>query len=255
MKFSQIDLTGKTAIVTGGSKGIGYGMAMALATLGANVVIVSRNLQEGQAAAKTAAAKGVKAHAISCDVTNSASVTNMVQEAAKVMGQVDILVNNAGMNIRKPLIEVEDSDWDTVINTNLKGVFLVGREVAKLMIKQGKGGKIVNVGSVATAIGIPNLTAYCATKGGIGQITKVWALELVGHNIQVNAVGPAYIRTPMTEGWLSDKARLDWIVGMTPMGRLGEMEEVAGPVAFLCSDWASYITGITLYIDGGWTAR
>ncbi len=255
MDFSHINLKGKTAIVTGGSKGIGYGMALGLATVGANVVIVSRNIEEGRAAAKDCEAKGVKAHAISCDVTNSAAVASMVAEAAKTFGQIDILINNAGMNIRKPLVDVLDSDWDTVINTNLKGVFLVGREVTKQMIAQGKGGKIVNVASVGGAIGIPNLTSYCATKGGVVQMTKVWALELVEHKIFVNAVCPAYIKTPMTEGWLTDKARLDWILGMTPMGRLGEIQEVAGPVVFLASEWANYITGTCLLVDGGWTAR
>ena len=255
MNFSQINLKGKNAIVTGGSKGIGYGMALGLATVGANIIIVSRNIEEGKSAAKDCEKFGVKAHAISCDVTDSASVTKMVNEAAQVMGQVDILINNAGMNIRKPLVDVLDSDWDTVINTNQKGVFLVGREVAKQMIKQGKGGKIVNVASVGGLAGIPNLTSYCATKGAVVQMTKVWAQELVEHNILVNAVCPAYIKTPMTAGWLSDTERLNWILSMTPQGRLGEIEEVAGPVVFLSSDWANYITGTTLAVDGGWTSR
>lgn len=255
MNFSQINLKGKTAIVTGGSKGIGYGMALGLATVGANIIIVSRNIEEGRAAAKDCEAKGVKAHAISCDVTNSAAVTAMAEEAAKTFGQVDILINNAGMNIRKPLVDVLDSDWDTVINTNLKGVFLVGREVAKQMIKQGKGGSIVNVASIGGVVGIPNLNSYCASKGGVVQMTKVWALELAEHKITVNAVCPAYIKTPMTAGWLNDEERLNWILNMTPMGRLGEIEEVAGPIVFLSSDWASYITGAIITVDGGWTAR
>jgi NAD(P)-dependent dehydrogenase (short-subunit alcohol dehydrogenase family) len=225
MNFDKIDLSGKNAVVTGGSKGIGYGMAMGLATVGANLVIVSRNLQEGQAAAKDAQAKGVKAIAISCDVTKKAAVDSMVAEAARAFGQIDILINNAGMNIRKPLVDVEEEDWDTVLNTNLKGIYLVGRAVASQMIQQGKGGRIINVASVAAAVGIPNLTAYCASKGGISQMTKVWALELVEYGINVNAVGPAYIRTPMTAGWLNDKERYNWIVSMTPMGRLGEIEE------------------------------
>lgn len=255
MDFSQIDLSGKTAIVTGGSKGIGYCMALGLAKLGADVAIVSRNLQEGKAAAADIEALGRRAIAISCDVTSKASVEAMVQETAQSLGKVDILINNAGMNIRKPMMELEENDFDAVINTNLKGVFLVGQAVGRQMIAQGHGGKIVNVASIMGGVAIPMLNSYCASKGGVIQMTKVWALEWADHHINVNAIAPAYIRTPMTEGWLNDKERLNWILSMTPMKRLGEPQEVAGPVAFLVSDWAAYITGATLYIDGGWTSR
>ena len=255
MKFSQIDLSGKVALVTGGSKGIGHAMAIGLATVGADIIIVSRNLQEGQAAAKKVEALGRKAIAISCDVTSKSAVEAMVAESVKTMGKIDILVNNAGMNIRKLVVDIEEKDFDAVINTNLKGVFLVGQSVGKQMIKQNTGGKIINVASVMAAVGVPMLNSYCASKGGIIQMTKVWALEWAEYGITVNAIGPAYIHTPMTEGWLTDPERFNFIKSMTPLQRLGTPEEVAGPVVFLSSDWSSYITGTTLYIDGGWTSR
>lgn len=253
MNFKQIDLSGKVAIVTGGSKGIGQSMAMGLATLGADIVVISRNLKEGQAAADDIKAMGRRAIAISCDVTNKAAVESMVEEAAKAMGRIDILINNAGMNIRKLMVDIEESDFDAVVNTNLKGVFLVGQAVGRKMIEQKTGGKIVNIASIFACVGTPMLNSYCATKGAIIQMTRVWALEWAEYGINVNAVGPGYIRTAMTEQWLGDKQQ--WIDEMTPMKRLGEPEEIAGPVSFLASDWANYITGTTLYIDGGWTSR
>lgn len=255
MTLPAIDLSGKTALVTGSSKGIGYSMAMALAKLGADLVVVSRNRQEGLAAAAEIGKFGRKTLAISCDVTSRPAVEAMVAEIVEKMGRIDILVNNAGTNIRKPVIELEESDFDQVLNTNLKGVFLVGQAVGRQMIEQKIGGKIVNVVSMFAAVGTPMLNAYCASKGAVVQMTRVWALEWAQYGINVNAVGPAYIRTPMTAGWLNDPQRLEWILGQTPLNRLGEPHEVAGPVAFLVSDWASYITGTTLYIDGGWTCR
>ncbi len=255
MEFSAIDLSGRTAIVTGGSKGIGYCMALGLAQLGADIVVVSRNLSEGQAAAAEIRALGRRALAISCDVTRKAAVEAMVGQAAQEMGRIDILINNAGMNIRKAMVDLEEKDFDAVINTNLKGVFLVGQAVGRQMIAQKTGGKIVNVASIMGDVAIPMLNSYCASKGGVIQMTKVWALEWADCGINVNAVAPAYIRTPMTAGWLNDQERLNWILGMTPLKRLGEPQEVAGPVAFLASDWANYITGTTLYVDGGWTSR
>lgn len=254
MNISTASLHGKTAIVTGGSKGIGSAMALGLGHQGADVAIVSRNAAEGEQIAAQIRAMGRQALAIACDVTSKASVDAMVQKAMDAFGHIDILINNAGMNIRKPVIEVEESDWDTVLDTNLKGIFLVAQSVGQRMIPQKKG-KIINIASIAAAVGLPNLAAYCASKGGIAQLTKVMALEWAEHNIQVNAVAPAYILTPMTQGLLENPERLNWILGMTPMGRLGTMEEVAGPVMFLASDWSNYVTGTTLMVDGGWTAR
>lgn len=254
MKFPSSDLSGKAAIVTGGSKGIGFGMACALAHAGADIVIVSRNLAEGEEAAKEIQAMGRKAVAVSCDVTSPEAVDAMVTKAVATFGKVDILLNNAGMNIRKPVVELAADEWDKVLNTNLKGIFLVAQRVGKEMIKQ-KSGKIINIASILGLIGLPMLAPYAASKGGIVQLTKVLALEWAPYNINVNAIAPAYIRTPMTEGWLTDKERLNAILSATPMGRLGSIEDLAGPVVFLASDWASYITGHTLMVDGGWVAR
>ncbi|WP_066234114.1 SDR family NAD(P)-dependent oxidoreductase, partial [Geobacillus jurassicus] len=169
-------------------------------------------------------------------------------------GRLDILVNNAGMNIRKPLIDIEEDDWDRVLNTNLKGIFLVGQAAAKQMIKQ-KYGKIINISSIFGGVGMPFQTSYAASKGGINQLTKVWASELAPYNINVNAIAPAYIRTPMTSAWLQDEERYRNIVNSTMLNRVGEPEDVTGPVVFLASDAANYITGHILYVDGGWTAK
>ncbi len=254
MNFPSADLSGKAAIVTGGSKGIGFGMACALAHAGADIVVVSRNLAEGEEAAKEIQAMGRKSIAISCDVTVPEAVDEMVAKAVATFGKVDILLNNAGMNIRKPVVDLSAEEWDRVLSTNLKGIFLVAQRVGKEMIKQ-KSGKVINIASILGVIGLPWLAPYAASKGGIVQLTKVLALEWAQFNINVNAIAPAYIRTPMTEGWLTDQVRLQAILSSTPMGRLGSIEDLAGPVVFLASDWSSYITGHTLMVDGGWVAR
>ncbi|MDR3591166.1 MAG: glucose 1-dehydrogenase [Negativicutes bacterium] len=255
MNFPSADLTGKSAVVTGGSKGIGFGMAQALAHAGADVVIVSRNLAEGEAAAQQLRDMGRKSIALSCDVTAPAQVGEMVEKAVAAFGKIDILLNNAGMNIRKPVTEIAEADWDKVVDTNLKGIFLVAQAVGRQMIKQ-KSGKIINIASIFGVVGTSwGLAAYCSSKGGIVQLTKVLALEWAQYNINVNCIGPAYIRTPMTAGWLNDKERLDSILSATPLGRLGEMEDLAGPVVFLASDWSNYVTGHTLLVDGGWAAK
>ena len=199
MNFQSIDLSGKVALVTGGSKGIGYGMAQALAQFGANIIIVSRNLAEGEKAAQDMRDLGRKALAISCDVTSATAVDTMVEKSVEAFGKIDILVNNAGMNIRKQVVDIAEEDWDKVLNTNLKGVFLVAQRVGKEMIKQ-QGGKIINIASVMGVIGMPMLGSYCASKGGIVQLTKVMALEWAQYNINVNCLAPAYIRTPLRVG-------------------------------------------------------
>jgi gluconate 5-dehydrogenase len=254
MNFPSADLTGKSALVTGGSKGIGFGMAQALAHAGADIVIVSRNLAEGETAARQMRDMGRKSIALSCDVTSPVQVSEMVKKAVEAFGKIDILLNNAGMNIRKPVTEIAEEDWDKVLDTNLKGIFLVAQAVGREMIKR-KSGKVINIASIFGVVGIPWLASYCSSKGGVVQLTRVLALEWAQYNINVNCIGPAYIRTPMTAGWLNDKERLDAILSCTPLGRLGEVEDLAGPVVFLASDWSNYVTGHTLLVDGGWAAR
>jgi gluconate 5-dehydrogenase len=253
-RFPSFRLDGKVALVTGGSKGIGLAMACALGIHGANVVIASRNADDLQKVAEDMNNRGLKFSWIQADVTDKESVNYMIEKIIEQHGCLDILVNNAGMNIRKPLIEVEEEDWDQVLNTNLKGIFLVGQAAAKQMIKQ-RSGKIINISSILGGIGMPFQTSYAASKGGINQLTKVWASELSPYNINVNAIAPAYIKTPMTGAWLQDEERYKEIVRNTMVNRIGEPEDVAGPVVFLASDAANYITGHILYVDGGWTAK
>lgn len=253
-RFPSFRLDKKIALVTGGSKGIGLAMACALGLHGANVVIASRNVGDLKKVTEEMSRKGLSFSWIQADVTDKESVQLMIEQIIQQYGRLDILVNNAGMNIRKPLVEIEEEEWDQVLNTNLKGIFLVGQAAAKQMIKQGNG-KIINISSIFGGVGMPFQTSYAASKGGINQLTKVWASELSPYNINVNAIAPAYIKTPMTGAWLQDEERYQEIVKNTMLNRIGEPEDVAGPVVFLASDAANYITGHILYVDGGWTAK
>lgn len=250
----MFDLTGKTALVTGGSKGIGLAMAEALGKQGANIVITGRGEKALSAAKDQLGFAGIRTEAIQSDVTDRASIELAVSQAVEQFGSLDILVNNAGMNIRKPLVEVEEEDWDRVIDTNLKGIFLAGQAAARQMILQ-KRGKIINISSIYGLVGGPNQTSYAASKGGINQLTRVWAEELAEHGIHVNAIAPGYIQTPMTAAFLEDKERTRNLIGRTMLGRLGELDDLAGPVVLLASDASNYITGQIISVDGGWSAR
>lgn len=254
MNMPTFDLKGKIALVTGGSKGIGFGMAHALGRYGATIVISSRGALDGEKAVSQLKDDNIEAAYFSCDVTKKNQVEELVSRIVDRYGSLDILVNNAGHNIRKPLIEVEENDWDSVLEVNLKGIFLVAQICTKQMMKQ-KYGKIINISSILGSVGMPFQTSYAASKGGINQLTKVWAEELAPYNITVNAIGPGYIKTPMTEEWLSDPERLQRITNSTMIKRIGETSDLVGPVVFLASDTSSYVTGQVLNVDGGWTAR
>ena len=254
MNIPSFQLDGKVALVTGGSKGIGFGMAQALGHYGAKLVITSRGVEEGENAVAQLKEENIEAVYFPCDVTKKDQVEQLVEKVVDHYGSLDILVNNAGMNIRKPLVEVEESDWDQVLTVNLKGLFLVGQACSKQMIKQNYG-KIINISSILGTVGMQFQTSYAASKGGINQLTKVWAEELAPHNITVNSIGPGYIKTPMTKEWLSDPERTEWIINSTMSKRIGETSDLVGPVVFLASDTSAYVTGQILNVDGGWTAR
>lgn len=254
MKIPTFQLDDYVALITGGSKGIGYGMATGLGEYGATVIIVGRGERDLENAVSKLRNRGITAKGYRVDVTEKNQVDQLVKDIVSEFGRIDILVNNAGTNIRKPLVEVEENDWDKVISTNLKGVFLVGQAVSRQMKKQ-KSGRIINISSIFGTVGKELQTSYAASKGGINQLTKVWADELAPFGINVNALAPAYIRTPMTEDFLSNEAVYSEIVKNTMFNRVGKLEELIGPVVFLASESASYVTGQILHVDGGWTAK
>lgn len=247
------NVNNKVALVTGGSKGIGYGMATALAKAGANIVVASRADAERNSAVKDFLNLGVDAIGIKTDVTKKEQIDDMIAQVLEHFGQIDILVNNAGMNVRKPVIEYTENEWDQVVDTNLKGIFLVGQAIGRQMVKQKKG-SIINIGSVLSSTAWQEQAPYCSSKGGILQLTKVMALEWAESGVRVNAIGPAYIKTPMTEARLAEPEWYNKIMARTPLKRIGELEDLSGALLFLASEASSYLTGQMIYVDGGWTA-
>ncbi|MBO0589120.1 glucose 1-dehydrogenase [Sporosarcina sp. E16_8] len=254
ISFPTFQLSGKKAVVTGGSKGIGLAIAAGLAHFGAEVMITGRNEEALKEAAEGLSKQGYNVKWKVVDVTKKEDILSFFNHIDNEFKSIDILINNAGMNIRKPLVEIEEDDWDRVMDTNLKGVFLVGQQAAKRMIAQQRG-RIINISSILGKTGASLQTSYAASKGGINQLTKVWAAELAPYNVTVNALAPAYIKTPMTEPFLQDNDKYTSIINRTMMKRIGELDEVIGPAIFLSSDASSYITGQILYVDGGWTSN
>ena len=245
------DISGKIALVTGGSKGLGLQAAQDLAQGGANLALVSRHIDEcRESAAKVASQFGVKAMALSADIRQPADCKRIVEETVKQYGGLDILVNSAGVNIRKPLLDYNEEEWDTVLDTNLKGLFFTSQAAARQMKEKGKG-KIVNISSAAAKIGLPFLGPYCSSKGGITQLTKVCALEWAEFGITVNAIAPTYIRTPLTEEWLKDPERVASLTKRCAIKRLGEPQDLTGLILLLASGASDYITGKTFVVDGG----
>jgi NAD(P)-dependent dehydrogenase (short-subunit alcohol dehydrogenase family) len=253
--IKQFDLTGKSAIVTGGSKGLGQAIAAGLASAGAQVMLVSRNLDEAQSAADSIATDfGVRAIGFQADVSDEHDIPWMVEQAFQTFGRIDILVNNAGINIRGPIDELTPDQFRQVQRTNVDGLWLCTRAVVPRM-KQAGGGRIINMASTLGVVGLANRTPYASSKGAVALMTRTLALELAPFNILCNAICPGPFLTPMNEPIAdSEQAKRD-IIGAVALGRWGRLEEIQGAAIFLASDASSYVTGSLLMVDGGWTAR
>ncbi|MGI9355500.1 MAG: SDR family NAD(P)-dependent oxidoreductase [Rhizobiaceae bacterium] len=243
-------LDGKRALVTGASRGIGLGGAMALAEAGAHVVMSARNAEDIGKAAQAVRNAGHSAEAISLDVGDYDAMVSAVRQ----YGPFDILFNNAGTNTPMSYVEVTPDNFDMITDLNLRAAFFVAQEVAKGMITAGKGGSIIHTSSQMGHVGGIDRAVYCGSKFGIEGVTKASAIELAPHQIRVNTICPTFIRTPMTQSTFENPERVKWLEEKIKLGRVGEVEDIMGAVVFLASDAAALITGTSLLIDGGWTA-
>ncbi|MFY0653680.1 MAG: SDR family oxidoreductase [Cyclobacteriaceae bacterium] len=249
------DLSGKNAVITGGSKGLGYAMGAGLASAGANLMLVNRNLEEGEAAAaKLAEEYGVEAKAYKADVTNEGQIEEVVSQIISDFGHIDILINSAGVNDRGPIDELTHEQFKNVMNVNVDGIWLTSRAVVPHM-KQNKSGKIINLSSALGLVGLANRTPYATSKGAVVQMTRALGLELAPFNINVNAICPGPFLTDMNIPIAETEEAKQFIVGATAMGRWGELKEIQGAAIFLASDAASYMVGAMLSVDAGWTAK
>jgi NAD(P)-dependent dehydrogenase (short-subunit alcohol dehydrogenase family) len=248
-------LDGKVALVTGGARGLGRTMAIALGEAGADLALVGRSREScEETAAAIAQATGRQVRAFAADVTNASEVTRVAGEIADTCGPVDILVNNAGTNIRGTIAELSEADWDSVIDTNLKGPFLCSKAFGPQMVTRGWG-RVVNMASIMGSVALPGRAPYASSKAGIVGLTRVLALEWAGTGVTCNAICPGPFATDMNRQLLNDPVAYQQFVNHIPMGRWGELDEIAGAVVFLASDASGYVTGSSLFVDGGWTAR
>lgn len=247
-------LDNRVALITGGSRGLGLGMALALAHSGADVALVSRGAEELAKAAELIHATGRQAFTMQADVGDIAQVETLVPQVTAHFGRLDILVNAAGINIRQPFDTFTPADWDRLISINSKSAFFLAQAAARVMRTQGKG-KIINVGSIAFDLILPNVALYAVSKNAIRGITKALALELAKDNITVNAISPGRFWTQMADAVFADPERYDSIMSMLPMGRPGVPADLAGATLLFASDAGDYITGQNIFIDGGWSVN
>jgi NAD(P)-dependent dehydrogenase (short-subunit alcohol dehydrogenase family) len=253
--LDRFKLNGKTALVTGGARGLGKTMATALAEAGADIALAGRSLESCEAAAKEiAAATGRTVRAFAADVTISADVDRLRGDVMSACGDVDILINNAGTNIRGTLDQLSEADWDAVVDTNLKGPFLCTKAFAPGMLKKGWG-RVINLASIMSVVALPGRTPYASSKAGVLGLTRVWALEWAGKGVTCNAICPGPFATDMNRQLLNDPTAYQQFVSNIPMGRWGELDELTGAIVFLASDASSFVTGTSVFVDGGWTAR
>ena len=250
---NQFSLQGRIALITGSSGGIGFALARGLAQAGATVVLNARNEQKLSAAADQLRSEGQQVYSRSFDVTQAEAVQSAVHDIEKNIGAIDILVNNAGMTRRAPLDQFPEEDWHAIMRTNVDSVFLVGQAVAKAMIPR-KRGKIINICSVQSELGRPNIAPYSASKGAVKMLTKGMAIDWGQHGINVNGLGPGYFKTELTDALVKDEQFSAWLIGRTPSRRWGNVEDLTGAAVFLASDASNFVNGHILYVDGGVTA-
>ncbi len=250
MALPSFSLAGKVALVTGGSRGIGRAIALAFAEAGANVVMCSRNLPDLEKVAQEIRSLDRRALAVAANIGIRSEVNSLVEKAVQEFGTIDILVNNAAMNILAPLLDLREDGWDKIMNTDLKGYYLCSQAVGKVMIEKKKG-NIINIASVGAERASPRMGAYCIAKAGVVMLTKVLAIELAEYNIRANAIAPSIVKTKFSQPLWSTPELFSQKVSQTPLRRLAEPEEVVGAALFLASDASSYITGHTIFIDGG----
>ena len=246
------DLEGRNALVTGGSSGIGLAMAKALFQAGCKVAVLNRTREKGLQAVKEIDPAGGGAMAVAADVSHPDQVEAAVELVEKELGPLDILVNSHGINIRKKALDFEPDEWCQVLDINLSGVFNCCRAVGRRMVAR-KSGRVVNISSIASLVGLTERAPYCASKGGVSQLTKTLALEWAESGIRVNAIGPGFIRTPLIEALIKTPDFDSKVKSLVPLGRVGLPEELVGMMLLLCSAAGDYITGQTIYIDGGWS--
>ncbi|MGW7206934.1 glucose 1-dehydrogenase [Streptomyces sp. NPDC054837] len=251
MSHPLFDISGRTALVTGSSRGIGLALARGLAEAGCTVVL---NGRDGERLTKAAAElPGDRVRTAVFDVTDGASVAAGIADVEERVGPLDILVNNAGMQLRAPLLEFTDSDWHRILDTNLTSAFLVGREAARRMTARGHG-KIVNICSLQSEVARPGIAPYAATKGALKMLTKGMCADWGPQGVQVNGLGPGYIETELTQALVEDEEFSSWVRRRTPAGRWGRTQDLVGGVLFLASPAADFVSGQILYVDGGMTS-
>ncbi len=250
MVYDKLKLDGKVALVTGGGRGLGRAMAQALAEAGADVVVVSRTVQEIEETADSIRKMGRKALAIPTDILQIQQVEKAVQITLKEFGKIDILVNNSGVAVVKPLLDLTLEEWNQVIQTNLTGVFIVSKTVGRHMAERRQG-KVINMASVAGVRGVTTLSAYAASKAGVINLTRCMAAEWVKYNIRVNAIAPGYFYTSMSAPGLDNEKIREAILSKIPLRRVGQPEELGPLVVYLASEASDFMTGETIFIDGG----
>ncbi|MFW5711076.1 MAG: 2-dehydro-3-deoxy-D-gluconate 5-dehydrogenase KduD [bacterium] len=251
--MSMFDLSGKVALVTGANKGLGRGIAVGLAKAGADIVAVHRSdVSEAKAEIESL---GRRCAAVQADLTDMKRVKAVIPEAVEAIGRVDILVNNAGMITRKPAVEYTEEDWDSVMNVNLKALFLLSQAAARQFMAQDSGGKIINIASMLSYQGGILVPSYTSSKTAVLGLTRALANEWAAYNINVNGIAPGYMVTDNTENLRKDKNRYESITARIPAGRWGTPEDLQGAAVFLASEASAYMQGFTLAIDGGWLAR